>query len=99
MCENIYEKSLAQELEIRGIAFETQVEVPLVYKDAIIGDSMRLDIFVEQKVVIENKAVAELLPVHDAQLLTYMRLIGCRIGLLINFNVPVLKDGIRRRIL
>jgi len=94
--EEIYERSLCKELSIRGLAWERQLLVPLVYKDEKVGDDLRLDIIVENKVVIETKHVKELLPLHDAQLMTYLKLTKCRAGLLINFNVTLLKNGLRR---
>ena len=94
--EEIYEKSLCRELDLRGLAFERQLQIPLVYKGTDVGDALRLDVLVERKVVLENKHVRELLPIHEAQLLTYLRLTKCRVGLLINYNVTVLKDGIQR---
>ena len=97
--EEIYEKSLCHELGLRGLSFENQLAMPLVYKGAEVGEALRLDILVEGKVVVELKAVKELLPVHEAQLLTYMKLTGSKVGLLINFNVEILKDGIKRRVL
>ena len=73
--------------------------MPVVYKDVKLDCGYRIDFVVEKKVVLELKAIEGILPVHQAQLLTYLRLSGLRVGLLINFNVPVLKDGIRRRVL
>jgi GxxExxY protein len=97
--EEIYERSLCAELGIRKMEFVSQVRLPLVYKDIQVGDDLRLDVWVAGKIVVEVKSVAELLPVHEAQVLTYMRLTKSRVGLLINFNVPVLKQGIRRFVL
>jgi len=97
--EDIYERSLRHELALRGIACENQVELPLVYKGERVGDSLRLDVFVEKKVVVEIKAVSGLTPIHEAQLLTYMKLTKARVGLLINFNVPVLTKGLKRFVL
>ena len=97
--EEVYERSLCHELRLRNVAFETQVQLPLVYKGERVGDDLRLDLIVQAKVVVELKAIKELEPIHEAQLLTYMKLTGCRIGLLINFNVPVLKQGIKRMVL
>ena len=71
----------------------------MLYKGEQVGDDLRLDLIVEDKVVVELKSVKSLEPVHEAQLLTYMKLTGCKIGLLINFNVPVLKQGIKRMVL
>ena len=94
--EEIYERSLCREPSIRGLAWERQLVVPLIYKDEKVGEDLRLDIIVENKVVIEAKHVKELLPLHDAQLMTYLKLTNCRAGLLINFNVTLLKNGLRR---
>jgi len=97
--EEIYEKSLCRELKLRGLNFVRQLNLPLIYKGEKVGDDLKLDIWVERKVVIENKHVTKLLPVHEAQLLTYMKLTGSRVGLLINYNNTVLKDGIKRLVL
>ena len=97
--EEIYERSLCRELSLRKIPFETQVQLPLVYKGATVGDDLRLDLIVANKVVVELKVVNELAPIHEAQLLTYMKLTKSRVGLLVNFNVSVLKDGIKRFVL
>ena len=97
--EEIYEKSLCRELTLRGLEFERQLQIPLIYKDERVGDDLRLDVWVERKVVVENKHVKELLPVHEAQLLTYMKLTKSRVGLLFNFNTKVLKDGMKRIVL
>lgn len=97
--EEIYERSLCQELKMRGLAFERQRTLPLLYKGTPVGDNLTLDVCVEKSVVVENKHVKELLPIHRAQLMTYLKLTGCRVGLLINYNVPVLKDGIKRIVL
>ncbi len=97
--EEIYERSLCHELRLRKVAFESQVNLPLLYKGERVGDDLRLDLIVEGKVVVELKAVKALEPIHEAQLLTYMKLTGCKVGLLINFNVSVLKQGIKRMVL
>ncbi len=94
--EEIYERSLCEELRNRVIAFERQVSIPLLYKSVQVGDDLRLDLLVQKQVVVEIKAVSELPPVHESQLLTYRRLTRCRIGLLLNFNVFAMKQGIRR---
>ena len=99
LLETIYEKSFVHELELRGIHCDTQVQLPLIYKNVTVGDSLRLDCIVEGKVIVELKAVKELDAIHESQLLTYMRLTSCHVGLLINFNKPVLKDGIKRMVL
>lgn len=90
---------MCRELELHRLSFRQQVELPLVYKNVKLDCGYRIDFVIEEKVVLELKAVESILPVHLAQLLTYLRLSGLRVGLLINFNVPVLKDGILRRVL
>jgi GxxExxY protein len=99
LLESVYEACLAYELTKRGYACERQVVVAIEYDGVKLDDGLRLDLLVEKCVVVELKAVETLLPLHDAQLLTYLKLTGHRLGLLINFNVPLLKDGIRRRVL
>jgi GxxExxY protein len=89
---------LARELSIRGLSFEHEVSLPVEYKGTRVDCGYRLDLVVNGKVVVELKSVDEIHPVHEAQLLTYLKLSGYRVGLLINFNVPALKDGIRRRV-
>lgn len=99
LVESIYEKSLAIELEKRGVPFKRQVELELSYKGVSLGEDFRLDLIVGGKVVVELKVVKELAPIHEAQLLTYMKLTHCKVGRLLNFNVPVLKQGIKRLVL
>ena len=99
LLESAYLACLCRELHLRGINFRVQVELPLQYKGVRLDCGYRIDLLVEEKIVIEIKAIEKVLPIHEAQLLTYMRLGGYGIGLLINFNVPVLKDGIIRRVL
>jgi GxxExxY protein len=99
LIESIYEKSLAVELEKRAIPFQRQLKLELNYKGVILDDEFRLDLIIGDKVIVELKVVRELTPIFEAQLLTYMRLTKCRVGLLMNFNVPVLKDGIKRLVL
>jgi GxxExxY protein len=78
------------------LTLERQRELPVVYRGVRVDCGYRIDLLVEQKVILELKAVDRLLPIHDAQLLSYLKLSGCKLGLLINFNVKLLKDGIRR---
>ncbi len=99
LVESIYEKSLAVELEKRAIPFKRQVKLELNYKGVLLNDDFRLDLIIGDKVIVELKVVRELAPIFEAQLLTYLRLTKCRVGLLMNFNVPVLKDGIKRLVL
>lgn len=98
LLESIYEDCLAVELGIRKLNYERQKAIPIEYKQHRIASDFRLDLLVARKVVVELKTVEKLLPVHEAQLLTYLKLTDCRVGLLINFNVPVLKDGIKRMV-
>ncbi|VGO23004.1 GxxExxY protein [Pontiella sulfatireligans] len=99
LLESIYEKSLAIELEKRGVPFKRQVELKLSYKGVSLDEDFRLDLIVGDKVVVELKVVKELAPIHEAQLLTYMKLTNCKVGLLLNFNVSTLKQGIKRLVL
>ena len=99
LLESIYEEAMCEELKIRGIPFLCEVEVPAHYKGRELKANYVLDLIVAGAVVVELKAVERLLPVHTAQLLTFMRLTGKSVGLLINFNVPVLHRGIVRRVL
>jgi len=90
---------MCEELRLRGVPFACQVEVPIVYKGRALNGVYRIDLIVADQVVVEIKSVERVLGVHEAQLITYMRLTGKRVGLLINFNVPVLHRGITRRVL
>jgi GxxExxY protein len=96
LLESVYETCLARELEIRGLAVERQVEVPIVYEGLKLDTGLRLDLLVEKRLIVEVKAVERMNPLFNAQLLTYLKLSHLRLGLLINFNVPVIKDGIKR---
>ena len=96
LIESLYEKSLAHELALQGITVQRQVRLDLKYKDLVMDDEFTLDLIVERKVIVELKVVKDLAPIHEAQLMTYMKLTDCRVGLLINFNVLKLKNGIRR---
>ena len=98
LLEVIYARALAVELRANGIAFARERAFPVLYRGELLCEH-RLDFIVAGEVVIEVKAVEALAPIHHAQLLNYMRLAKCRAGLLINFNVPVLKDGVRRKVL
>ena len=99
LLESAYERCLCRELELAGIAFERQLALPVVYKGISLDCGYDMDVVVDRKVVLELKAVERLLPIHKAQLLTYLKLDGYRVGLLINFNVAVLKDGFKRLVL
>lgn len=96
LLESAYEVCLCRELELRGIAFEFQKPLPLEYKGIRLDCGYRLDLLVAGVVIVEVKSVEALAPIHEAQLLTYLRLTGVKVGLLINFNVVVLKAGLRR---
>jgi GxxExxY protein len=98
LLESSYHECLCRELSLRGLAFRRECGLPLRYKGIQLECGYRIDVLVDNLVVVEIKAVESLAPIHDAQLLTYLRLGGWKVGLLINFNVVVLKDGIRRRI-
>jgi GxxExxY protein len=99
LLESSYQECLCRELLLRGIAFRRELGLRLQYKGVQLDVGYRIDILVEDIVVVEIKAVEALAPIHDAQLLTYLRLGGWKVGLLINFNVVVLKDGIHRLML
>ena len=96
LLESAYEECLAYELKSAGLTIERQVSVPVVYKEIKLECGYRIDILVEKSVIIELKAIEALAPVHEAQILTYMRFANKAIGLLINFNVTLLKEGIKR---
>ncbi|HEX9616101.1 MAG TPA: GxxExxY protein [Anaerolineales bacterium] len=99
LLESAYHTCLAREMTLRGLDFEREKELPIEYKGLQLDCGYRLDFRVEQSVIVELKAVEALQPIHEAQLLTYLKLTRCKIGLLINFNVPVLKMGLKRMIL
>ena len=99
LIESIYEKCLVRELELRGIAVDNQLVVPIEYKGAIFEEPLRLDVLVEKCLLLELKAVETILPIHKAKLLSYMKLIQAPVGLLINFHEVLLKNGIQRFVL
>jgi GxxExxY protein len=99
LLESAYEQCLCQEMTIRAIPFERQKLLPVAYKGINLDCGYRIDLLVAEALVVEIKAASSIEPVHEAQLLTYMRLGGWKLGLLMNFNVSVLKQGIRRKIL
>ena len=96
LLESAYEECLCHELSLRGLPFERQKPIPVVYKEAKLECGYRMDLLVANRIVVELKSIEALAPIHEAILLTYLRLSSCRLGLLINFNVLVLKDGVRR---
>lgn len=99
LLESAYEECLGYEMGIRGLAYQRQVPLPVIYKEVTLDCGYRLDFLVEKAIVVELKAVESLQPIHHAQMLTYLRLGGWTVGLLINFNVPILKTGIKRVVL
>ena len=99
LLESTYEACLCKELSDCGIEFGRQVALPLTYKGETIDTAYRIDLLIENKVLLELKSVDRLLPIHEAQLLTYLRPSGIKTGLLMNFNVKVLKDGLKRFVL
>ena len=99
LLESAYETCLSHELDLRSITYQRQKPLPVSYKGISLESSYSVDLLIRELVVVEIKAVDLILPIHEAQLLTYLRLGGWKAGLLINFNVPVLKQGIRRRII
>jgi GxxExxY protein len=99
LLESVYQKCMEVELSLRGIACQPHKPVALVYKGHIVGDDLIMDLYFPGQLVVELKAVDKLIPIHEAQLLTYLRLTKTHVGLLINFNVRVLKEGLKRMVL
>ena len=95
----MYEKALCHELKLRGLKFCQQMPVSLSYKGIDLDSAYRLDLLIENTVIVELKCVVRILPVHEAQLLSYLKLLKKPVGFILNFNVPVLKDGIVRKVL
>ena len=96
LLESTYQECLKYELKLNNVKFESEVPIPIKYKDLKIGFAFRADFIIEDQIIIELKAVEEIHPIHSAQLLTYLKLTGKKIGLVINFNAVVLKNGIKR---
>ncbi len=96
LLESVYQKCLARELELQAVPYREEVPLDVRYKGMEFEAAYRMDMLVDGKVVVELKAVENVVPVHEAQLLSYLRLVHLRLGLLINFNVPVLRVGIKR---
>lgn len=96
LLESAYEACLAMELQERGFVVERQKSLPVVYKNTKVDAGYRIDLLVEKQVIVELKAVEFMKPIHEAQILSYLKLSGCKVGLLINFNVKLLKRGIKR---
>ena len=99
LLESVYEECLCRELDLRDMLFERQKPLPLAYKGISLDCGYRLDLVIEDRIIVEIKCVEALATIHEAQLLTYMKLARVKVGLLINFNVPVLKNGIKRFVL
>ena len=99
LLESVYEACLYHELKKQGVSVDCQVDLPIIYKGEITNKTYRIDMLVENCVIVELKSVDTVNPIHEAQLLTYMKLLNINLGLLINFNVELLKNGIKRRIL
>ena len=99
LLESVYEACLVYELQKQGVNVENQVVVPVKYQDVFVETGLRLDLWVEKSVIVELKAVETMHPLYEAQLLTYLKITGCRLGFLINFNVRRLKEGIKRMVL
>ena len=96
LLETVYEECLCHELSLQGLAFDRQKPIPVVYRGTKLDCGYRADIVVSGRVIVEIKAIANVAPIHEAMMLTYLRLSGCKIGLLVNFHSAVLKDGVRR---
>ena|SRR5436190_9969249 len=96
LLEAVYQQCLIQELRVRGAAVDVMVIIPLVYKGIVLNKDYILDILVEQEIILELKAVEGILPVHEAQIISYLKLAKKKLGFLINFNVPLLKNGLHR---
>ena len=98
LLESVYEECLCHELHLRGVRFQRQLTVPVVYKGVALDCGYRLDLIVEATVIVELKCVERVLAIHEAQLLTYLKLLDKPVGFIINFNVPVLRSGIVRKV-
>ena len=98
LLESVYEDCLKVELEMKGLNVKTQIDLPLIYKGMDTGKNYRIDMLVDDSFIVELKAVEEIRPLHEVQLVTYLKLADIKMGLLINFNVPKLKYGIKRKL-
>lgn len=99
LLESIYEEALCYELDKKGVSFEVQIPLNVPYKDITLKTTYRLDLIVENQVVVELKSVEKLIPLYNAQLMTYLKITNKKLGLILNFNAPLMKDGIKRIIL
>lgn len=98
LLESAYQKCLEYELRKTGLRVECELALPVQYESLHIDAGYRIDMLIENLIIIENKAVERLLPIHEAQLLTYLKMKGCHLGFLLNWNVPALRDGIKRMV-
>lgn len=98
LLESAYQKCLEYELRKTALRVDCELALPVRYESLQIDAGYRIDMLIENQIIVENKAVERLLPIHEAQLLTYLKMKGCRLGYLINWNVPILKDGIKRMV-
>ena len=98
LLESAYQKCLDYELRQQGLNVQCELSLPIRYGDVLIDAGYRIDMLVADMIIVENKTVERLLPIHEAQLLTYLKMKGCKIGYLLNWNVPVMKDGIKRMV-
>jgi GxxExxY protein len=99
LLESVYERCLCRELARRGIPHRSQLSLPVLYDGVLLEAGLRIDLIIDGKIIVELKAVEKIHPIHTAQLLTYLKLTSLRLGLLLNFNVPLIRDGIRRVVL
>ena len=99
LLESVYEHCLCHEFRCRGVPFQSQLSLPVLYDGVSVETGLRIDLIVDGRIIVELKAIEVMHPIYTAQLLTYLKLTGIRLGLLINFNVPLIRDGIRRIIL
>src|SRR5262245_20374443 len=96
LLESVYQSCMEHELKLQGVEYQARARLPLLYKGLALKDELIMDLYFPEHLVVELKAVDKLMPIHEAQLLTYLKLSKTHVGLLINFNVPVLKDGVKR---
>ncbi len=99
LLEAVYEECVIYDLRKKSLLVDTQVSVPIYYDDTLLKTQLRLDLLVEKKVIVELKSVEKTIPLYEAQLMTYLRLANLRLGFLINFNVPLIKNGIKRMVM
>ena len=99
LLERIYEVCFCHELTKRGIKYKRQVDLPIIYDNIKFDEGLRLDVFIEDQIICELKSVDQMLPVYDAQIISHLKLLNKRLGFLINFNVPIIKKGIKRFII